>query len=117
MEKLGNVLINVLQDLSRISTNGEAHIRINKNICDAPRFKTLFNYFTQGTILEHIKLEVEEIEAKAQCICGYEEIIRGEHKGYLKCPDCGKFAEVRDEPYEITNPHPDKTQKRETKKF
>lgn len=117
MKKLGNVLISVMQDLSRVSTNGSAHIKINRNICSSERFETLFNYFTYGTILEHIDLQVEEVNAMAECVCGYQEQMEGQHPGYKRCPDCGKYAEVKDRAYEIEKPDPEKTQVRQSRTF
>jgi Zn finger protein HypA/HybF involved in hydrogenase expression len=117
MQKLGNVLISVMQDLSRISTNGYAHIKINQNICDSERFETLFNYFAYGTILEHIDLDVEEVDAKAECVCGFEKAVQGEHHGYMRCPECGKYAEIKDQAYRIEKPDPEKTQLRQSRTF
>ncbi|MFB6116707.1 MAG: hypothetical protein ABEK10_04320 [Candidatus Nanosalina sp.] len=117
MEKLGNVLISVMQDLSRVSTNGHAHIKINRNICEAERFEKLFNYFAYGTILEHIDLDVEEVDPQAECVCGYRETVGGDHPGYLRCPDCGKYAEIKDDAYEIEKPDPEKTQLRKSRTF
>ena len=117
MEKLGNVLINVMQDLSKVSTNGEAHIKINRNVCESQRFEKLFNYFTFGTILEHIDLKVEEMDSTAECVCGYEESVGGDHPGYLRCPDCGKYAEIKDDSYAIEKPDPEMTQVRKSRTF
>lgn len=117
MQKLGNVLISVMQDLSRVSTNGYAHIKVNRNICNSQRFEKLFNYFTYGTILEHIDLQVEEVESRAECVCGYRETIEGEHPGYLRCPECGKYAEINDRAYEIAKPDPEKTKLRQSRTF
>lgn len=117
MKKLGNVLISAMQDLSRVSTNGSAHIKINRNICSSERFETLFKYFTYGTILEHIDLKVEEVDSVAECVCGYQESISGEHPGYKRCPDCGKYAEVKDRAYEIEKPDPEKTKLRQSRTF
>jgi Zn finger protein HypA/HybF involved in hydrogenase expression len=117
MQKLGNVLISVMQDLSKVSTNGYAHIKVNRNICDSERFETLFNYFAYGTILEHIDLDVEEVEAQAECVCGFQKTVEGEHPGYMRCPECGKYAEINDRAYEIEEPDPEKTQLRKSKTF
>ena len=106
-----------MQDLSKVSTNGEAHIKINRNVCEAERFEKLFNYFTYGTILEHINLKVEEMDSTAECVCGYEESVGGEHPGYLRCPDCGKYAEIKDDSYAIEKPDPEKTQVRKSRTF
>ncbi|MFP4038623.1 MAG: hydrogenase/urease maturation nickel metallochaperone HypA [Candidatus Nanohaloarchaea archaeon] len=108
MEKVGNVLINLMQDLSRYSTNGSAHIRINSSMCDPRRFQTLFNHFTKGTVLERIDLEVDELNTYVDCSCGYTKNFEGEeHSGYTRCPRCGKFAEVRDRSYELVKPSPE----------
>ncbi len=117
MEKLGNVLINVMQDLSRISTNGHAHIKVNRNVCDPDTFQNLFNYFAMGTILERIDLEVDPIHAQAECVCGYREPIRREHQGYIRCPECGKYANIKDEAYVIEDPDPEKTMLRKSRTF
>jgi len=107
MEKVGNVLINLMQDLSRYSTNGSAHIKINRSMCKPEQFKALFNHFTRGTILERIELDVEELETYVNCSCGYNQTFeRDEHAGYTRCPRCGKFAEVVDRPYELVSPDP-----------
>jgi Hydrogenase expression/synthesis hypA family. len=117
MEKLGNVIISVMQDLSKVSTNGHAEICVNESICEAERFEKLFNYFSYGTILEHIDLDVNEINSKAKCVCGYSEAIEGEHPGYIRCPECGKYAEIKDNSYRIEEPNPQKTQLRKSRTF
>jgi Zn finger protein HypA/HybF involved in hydrogenase expression len=108
MEKVGNVLINLMQDLSRYSTNGSAHIKINSSMCDPNQFQALFNHFSKGTILERIDLQVDELSTYVDCSCGYSQNFEEEdHAGYTRCPRCGKFAEVRDESYELVNPNPE----------
>ena len=119
MDKVGNVLINLVQDLSSISTNGHAHVEINESLCQPREFETLFEYFTQGTILERIDLEVETLQSKVKCGCGHEEAINNQKnsKGYLRCPECGKFAEVRDPAYKIVEPDPNLVGKRRSIRF
>lgn len=119
MDKVGNVLINLVQDLSSISTNGHAHVEINRDLCGPREFENLFNYFTQGTILERIDLEVNTLSSKIKCGCGYQETVNGddESKGYVRCPDCGKFAEIRDPAYKIVEPDPNLVGKRKSIRF
>lgn len=117
MEKLGNVLIQVMQDLSRISTNGSAHVRINEQLCDPREFETLFNYFTKGTILERVDMEVEPLETRMQCSCGNSRVIEGSHNGYMKCPNCGRFAEIKDNSYQLIHPDPDQVGERKSIRF
>ncbi|MFO7794198.1 MAG: hydrogenase/urease maturation nickel metallochaperone HypA [Candidatus Nanohaloarchaea archaeon] len=107
MEKVGNVLIDLMQDLSRYSTDGDAHIKINSSMCEPRQFQTLFDYFTKGTILERIDLKVEELNTYVNCSCGYKQDFQEDgHAGYTRCPRCGKFAEVKDRPYELVKPNP-----------
>ncbi len=107
MEKVGNVLIDLMQDLSRYSTDGDAHIKINSSMCEPRQFQTLFDYFTKGTILERIDLQVEELNTYVNCSCGYRQDFQEDgHAGYTRCPRCGKFAEVKDRPYELVKPNP-----------
>lgn len=107
MEKVGNVLIDLMQDLSRYSTDGDAHIKINSSMCEPRQFQTLFDYFTKGTILERIDLKVEELDTYVDCSCGYnQDFGEDDHAGYTRCPRCGKFAEVKDRPYELVKPNP-----------
>lgn len=117
MEKVGNALISLIQDLSSISTNGHAQVEINENLCEPQQFERLFNYFTQGTILERIDLQVESASTRVNCGCGYEEPVNGQHSGYVRCPDCGKFAEVQDHAYRIRKPDPSKVGKRQSIRF
>ena len=117
MKKLGNVLINVMQDLSRVSTNGHAHIKVNRNICDPDTFENLFNYFAMGTILERIDVDVEPVNPQAECVCGYNKAVNGDHQGYIRCPECGKYADVKDDAYTIEDPDPQKTQLRQSRTF
>jgi Zn finger protein HypA/HybF involved in hydrogenase expression len=108
MEKVGNVLIDLMEDLSQYSTNGSAKIKINDSMCDPEQFKTLFNYFTKGTILERIDLQVDELNTYVDCSCGYQnEFEEEDHAGYTRCPRCGKFAEVRDQSYQLVEPNPE----------
>lgn len=109
MEKVGNVLISLMQDLSQYSTNGEAHIKVNSSMCEPRQFEALFNHFTKGTILERIDLEVDELETYVDCSCGFKQKYNNDdHAGYTRCPRCGKFAEVKDQPYELLKPNPSK---------
>ncbi len=117
MEKLGNVLIKVIQDLSRISTNGSAHVRVNKHICNPAEFETLFDYFTRGTILEHVDLKVDPLEPRINCSCGENRTVESDHPGYMKCPSCGRFAEIRDEPYQLIDPDPENAGIRKSIRF
>lgn len=116
-QKVGNVLINVMQDLSRISTNDYARIRLNSNLCDPETFQQLFEYFSKGTILEHVHLEVEPMQETMACSCGYEKAVEDEHPGYLKCPECGRFAEVDDQSYSLVNPDPEVVGERNSIRF
>lgn len=118
MEKVGNVLINLMQDLSRYSTNGSAHIKINSSMCEPNQFKALFNHFTRGTVLERIDLEVDDLQTHVDCSCGYkQEFKEDDHAGYTRCPRCGKFAEVKDRPYELVNPNPQDAELRTNIRF
>lgn len=117
MQKLGNVLINVMQDLSRVSTNGHAHIKVNRSICEPETFESLFNYFAMGTILERIDVDVEPVYAQAECVCGFEQTIKDDHNGYMRCPECGKYANINDDPYVIEDPDPEKTKLRKSRTF
>lgn len=117
MEKLGNVLIEVMQDLSRISTNGRARIRVNSSVADPEEFNALFDYFSRGTIVEHVDLDVEPMQTKMQCSCGAEKTVKGDHPGYQKCPSCGRFAEVDDSGYELVEPDPERVGMRTSIRF
>lgn len=118
MKKLGNVLIEVMQELSRVSTNGSAHVKINDQLCDPELFEKLFDYFSQGTILERIDLEVESMDTQLECACGYSEIIEeSEHKGYDRCPSCGRFADINDNEYSLVKPDVNKAAPRKSIRF
>lgn len=112
MAKLGNVLINVMQDLSRVETKNSAQVKVNNNLCTPNEFEALFDYFTVGTPLEHIDLNVEPLQTQMECGCGYQEPVNGSHQGYANCPNCGRFAEVKDQPYELVDPDPNRTMSR-----
>ena len=117
MQKVGNVLVNLMKDLSRLSTNGKAHIKVNDSLCEPRQFESLFQHFTRGTILERIDIKVDELDTKVECSCGYTETFDDQTKGYTKCPECGKFAEVKNEAYELVHPDPSKVGKRKSIKF
>lgn len=117
MQKLGNVLIDVMSDLSKMETNGYAEVRINENICGPERFERLLEYFTRGTILETVEIDMNGMNPEAECVCGFSRKIEDDHPGYVKCPDCGKFAEVTDNAYEIARPDPQKARARESIRF
>jgi len=117
MKKLGNVLIEVMQDLSEVSTNGNATVRINENMCSPERFEQLFNYFSKGTILERINLDVETMQSQLQCGCGYQEVIDTEHNGYDRCPQCGRFADIDDNEYKLIDPDPERAGMRKSIRF
>ena len=117
MEKLGNALIGLMQDLSRLSTNGKAEIQVNEKLCKPERFNALFQHFARGTILERVELNVDRMETKVNCSCGFEDSHEGEHNGYTRCPRCGKFAEVQDHAYKLVNPDPSKVGERRTIRF
>jgi Zn finger protein HypA/HybF involved in hydrogenase expression len=117
MRKLGNVLISVMADLSRMETNGYAKVRVNENICEPERFQRLLTYFTRGTILETVELDMDGMKPEAECVCGFRREIEDSHPGYVKCPNCGKFAEVQDNAYEIARPDPQEARRRESIRF
>lgn len=117
MQKVGTVLVNLMQDLSRLSTNGEAYIKVNDRLCEPRQFEALFGHFTRGTILERITIHVEELDTKVECSCGYREQLGKSKKGYTKCPECGKFAEVKNDAYELVSPDPSKAGMRKSIKF
>ncbi|WEL19237.1 hydrogenase/urease maturation nickel metallochaperone HypA [Candidatus Nanohalococcus occultus] len=116
-EKVGNVLINVMQDLSRISTNDYARIRLNSNLCEPQTFQTLFEYFSRGTILEHVHLDVESMESQLNCSCGNQQVVKEDHPGYMNCPECGRFAEVKDDSYQMVKPDPEIVGQRNSIRF
>ncbi|MFB6203602.1 MAG: hypothetical protein ABEK01_03875 [Candidatus Nanohaloarchaea archaeon] len=103
MKKTGTVLIQVMQEISRMNDRTAAEIKVNRNICNARKFESLFRQFIKGTVLERMSLRFSEMQPRASCICGYEEDISRDHSGYIQCPDCGKFAEVKDTSYRIEN--------------
>jgi Zn finger protein HypA/HybF involved in hydrogenase expression len=117
MEKVGNALIGLMQDLSRLSTNGKAEIKVNQDLCEPAQFQALFQHFARGTILERVDLDVETLETRVDCSCGYESQHEGEHNGYTNCPRCGKFAEIQDHAYKLENPDPTKAGERKTIRF
>jgi Zn finger protein HypA/HybF involved in hydrogenase expression len=105
MKRLGNVLIEVMQELSKVSTNGSARIKINEHLCEPDLFEKLFEYFSQGTILERIDLDVEKMKPRMECACGYEESVKDpDHNGYDRCPSCGRFADIKDQEYQLVEP-------------
>jgi Zn finger protein HypA/HybF involved in hydrogenase expression len=117
MEKLGNVLIQVMQDLSKVSTNGSAHVKVNQQLCTPRQFEVLFNYFTQGTILERIDVDVDPLQSEMSCSCGESQVIEGDHNGYKRCPACGRFAEIQDDSYQLVHPDPKKVSVRQSIRF
>ncbi|MFB6292454.1 MAG: hydrogenase/urease maturation nickel metallochaperone HypA [Candidatus Nanohaloarchaea archaeon] len=117
MDKVGNIIIRVMQDLSQLSTNGSAHIKINQSLCEPEEFETLFNYFSKGTLLEHLELEVDPLQAYMSCSCGHREPVEGDHPGYTNCPACGRFAEVEDSAYQLVKPDPDRAGRRKSIRF
>jgi Zn finger protein HypA/HybF involved in hydrogenase expression len=118
MDKVGNAVIKAMQDLSRISTNGSARIKVNQNLCEPEVFQSLFNHFSRGTILERLDLEVEKLDTKMECGgCGHERTVEGDHVGYEKCPSCGRFAEIKDNAYELVEPNPNRAGMRKSIRF
>ncbi|MFB6190429.1 MAG: hydrogenase/urease maturation nickel metallochaperone HypA [Candidatus Nanohaloarchaea archaeon] len=118
MDKVGNAVIKAMQDLSRISTNGSARIKVNQNLCEPEVFQSLFNHFSRGTILERLDLEVEPLETKMECGgCGHQRTVEGDHAGYEKCPSCGRFAEIKDNAYELVEPNPNRAGMRKSIRF
>lgn len=117
MEKIGNVIIRTMEDLSRIATNESAHIRVNQNVCDPDKFKALFDHFSRGTILERVDLKVDPLETRMKCGCGHEQPVNEDHSGYKKCPSCGRFAEVQENAYELVQPDPSRVGKRRSIRF
>lgn len=117
MPKLGNAIISLMEDLSRISTNGSATVKVNSSLCTPEEFESLFNYFSRGTILEHVDLNVKPMQTQLNCGCGYQETIEGDHDGYSKCPSCGRFANIEDHSYELEEPNPEIVGERKSIRF
>ncbi|MFB6147940.1 MAG: hydrogenase/urease maturation nickel metallochaperone HypA, partial [Candidatus Nanohaloarchaea archaeon] len=92
--------------------------KVNRNLCHPEEFKTLFDHFSRGTILERLDLEVDTLETKMECGgCGHERQVEGEHSGYEKCPSCGRFAEIKDNAYELVEPDPSRAGARKSIRF
>jgi Zn finger protein HypA/HybF involved in hydrogenase expression len=118
MKKLGNVLIEVMQELSSVSTNGSAQVKINNHMCEPELFEKLFNYFSKGTILERIDLDVESMNPQLKCACGHNEVVNDpEHNGYDRCPSCGRFADIKDQEYKLVEPNVEKAAPRKSIRF
>lgn len=118
MKRVGNVLIEVMEELSQVSTNGSAKIRINEHLCDPELFEKLFEYFSQGTILERIDLEVESMNTTLECACGHSEDVNDpNHPGYDRCPSCGRFADIKDQEYNLVEPDLEKAAPRKSIRF
>ncbi len=105
MEKAGNIILEVIDDLLSTKVSTDIHIRINDNLCSEKEFEILFKQFTKGTFLERANLQVESFKPSITCGCGHREPYKGD-KNYIKCPKCGKFANITDKSYEIIKPQP-----------
>lgn len=116
MDKVGDSVLELVHQLSRISTGGEAKVRVNENICTPEEFKTVLDHYRKGTILEHIDIDVEGYQPYAECSCGKKENIAG-GANYSKCEDCGKFVEVRNHPYKLEEPDPSVVGERKNMRF
>lgn len=118
MKKLGNVLIEVMQELSRISTNGSVHLKVNNHLCEPEEFEQLFGYFTQGTMLERLDMKAESLDTQLECVCGHNETVNDpNHPGYDRCPECGQFADIKDHEYQLVKPDPEKAGLRKSIRF
>ncbi len=69
-------------------------------------------------MLERIDLKVEPLETRMDCVCGYGETVDDpDHNGYDRCPSCGRFADIRDDHYQLVNPDPEKAGLRKSIRF
>ncbi len=118
MRKVGNALLQLMEDLSQASTNGKATVKVNRNLAKPEEFKRLFDYFSKGTVLERVDLKVETMETRMSCVCGNREVINDDnHNGYGECSECGRIADIDDSEYTLVEPDPDIVQPRRKIKF
>lgn len=102
MEKIGNALLKLVEELSESSCTERVKLMINEDLCSATEFEILFRNFVQGTYLERLKLDVETFQTQVKCSCGYASSLENStDKGHVRCPQCGKFAEVLDDSFRI----------------
>lgn len=65
-------------------------MRANKEV-----FLNTIKEMLKETDLEHIKIDVEEIEVKGKCSCGFEGKVEVPgHVHFIRCPDCGKTCKI-----------------------
>ena len=107
-----------MEQLSQVSTNGYATVKINEHLCEPELFEQLFNYFSQGTILERIDLDVQSMSTEMECACGHSEKVDDpDHPGYDRCPSCGRFADIKDDEYSLVEPDLEKAAPRKSIRF
>lgn len=72
-----------------------AKIKIGKMYGNSERFLQLVREFLSGTPFEKAELEAEAVDVVAKCPCGLEgKIDVEEHMHFVRCPACGRAAEV-----------------------
>ncbi|MFB6216227.1 MAG: hypothetical protein ABEJ72_04555, partial [Candidatus Aenigmatarchaeota archaeon] len=69
-------------------------------------------------MLERIDLKVESLETVMDCACGHsQEVNDPNHNGYDRCPSCGRFADIKDDPYQLVDPNPENAGPRKSIRF
>lgn len=91
---------------SKKETNGHAKIKLGHLMADPDTFRSLFKLFTQGTELDHVQLDIEDLAPKVSCDCGFSgEVTLPSHVRSASCPRCKKKVDiVQGKEFEIVYP-------------
>ncbi len=73
----------------------KAVISLGKMISSKDVFLEIIKEHTKQTPLEKTEITIEEIPVRAKCSCGFVGVIDiPGHVHFVRCPKCGKIAEV-----------------------
>ncbi len=72
----------------------KARIKLGMMRGEKSRILDIFKTQVEGTPLEQIDIEIEQVPVTSKCACGFEGTIDiPGHVHFIRCPRCGKIIE------------------------
>ncbi len=95
MHEMG-VIEEIISELGKLGNPKRAKIRLGAMKGDPEQLREMFEEYVTGSPLEGTELEIEEVPVEAFCPCGFSGFIDvEEHVHFVRCPKCGKVADIR----------------------
>ena len=85
----------VISELGRLGNPARAKLRLGAMRAEPEHFREIFSEYVKDSPFEGTELEIEEVPVEIFCPCGFSgEVPVQEHVHFVRCPECGKVADV-----------------------